>query len=57
MAVLPPAPKEGKSIVETPYGYQIKAGCAGGSSVRPVLFLELLIGLAGSNASPDLPVA
>jgi hypothetical protein len=30
-------------MVEMPYGYQMNAGCAGGNSVKPVLFLELLM--------------
>jgi hypothetical protein len=56
MALRPPVPTSGKSF-DAAYGYQMKAGCAGGSTFKPVLFLEVLTGFAGSNAGPLLPVA
>ena len=35
-----------------PYGYQMNAFCAGGSSVRPVLLGDVFTGCAGSNWPP-----
>ena len=56
MAVRPPVPSSGNSVLVA-YGYHIKAGCAGGKFIAPVLFGELFTGAAGLNAGPDTPVA
>src|SRR3954468_17038861 len=52
MADRAPEPSSGKRV-EGPGGYQMNAGCAGGSSRIPVLFGESFTGCAGSNVSPD----
>ncbi len=40
-----------------PPSYGIQAACAGGRSVRPVLYGEVFFGAAQSNFSPDSLVA
>ena len=52
IALRPPEPSNGKRFVSAAV-YHMRAFCAGGSSVKPVLFGELFTGFSGLNFSPD----
>ena len=53
---MPPRPSSGNSAL-SPNWYSTSASVMGGSSVSPVLWIEVFVGFWQSNGSPEVSVA